>query len=226
MKYLKYLFIGVLQLFYINSYSQNEVIISPDSLYNLGNVAFNQEQYDEAIFYYEKAKLLEPLAEDISINLQLANEKLSTDIIELEPFFIARWWNKFTDLMLPGSWKLTSILLLLGAIVLLYLNYIRNKIKRQFYFLTMIGLILMLFLISVFAGMTRSNHIFNSPIAIVFGGDQPLYVGPDTVSEEVKTLTGGNKLKILDEDGDWYKVSAMDNEQGWIKKHNVKLIKF
>jgi uncharacterized protein YgiM (DUF1202 family) len=60
----------------------------------------------------------------------------------------------------------------------------------------------------------------------VFGEDQSLYEGPDTVSEEVKKLTGGNKVKILDEDGEWYKVSAVDSEQGWIKKQNVKLIKF
>jgi tetratricopeptide (TPR) repeat protein len=226
MEYLKYLFIGVLLLFNANSYAQNAAILSPDSLYNLGNVAFNQEKYDEAIFYYEKAKLLDPWAEDIGINLQLASEKLSTDIVELEPFFIASWWNKFTDLMLPGAWKFTSILLLLGSIVLLYFHYIRKRINNQVHFLSIIGLILFLLLISVFAGITRANHIFNSPIAIVFGVDQPLYEGPDVVSEKVKKLTGGNKLKVLDEDGDWYKVSAKDSEQGWIKKQNVKLIKF
>jgi len=223
---LKYLFLGAVLFLYGNSNAQSEVIFSADSLYNLGNFAFNQEQYDEAIFYYEKAKLLDPWAEDISINLQLANEKLSTDIIELKPFFIASWWNKLANLMLPGAWKFSSILLLLALVVVLYLHYFRKRIKKRIHFLVIFGLILLLFLVSVFAGFTRVNHIFDSPIAIVFGEDQSLYEGPDTVSEEVKKLTGGNKVKILDEDGEWYKVSAVDSEQGWIKKQNVKLIKF
>jgi hypothetical protein len=210
----------------INATSQSEFIYSPDSLFNKGNIAFNQEKYDEAIYYYEKAKLLDPRADDIGINLQLANEKLSTDIIHLEPFFLSSWWRKIVNFMLPGNWKLTAIFLLLLLLGLIYFHLFKGKIKSQLVFRTTAGFIFLIFIIAVCAGITRGNHIFNSPIGIVFGKTQSLFKGPDIVSDKVKTITGGDKIKILDEDGEWFKVSAMDSEQGWIKKQNVKLIKF
>ena len=161
MKYLKYLFFGLLVFICFEAKSQNEFDFSPDSLYNLGNVAFNQEQYDKAIFYYEKAKLLDPWAEDIKVNLQLANENLSTDIIELEPFFIASWWNKFTNFMLPWSWKIISILLLICSIVVTYFHFFKKKIKSKVYYRGIIGIVFTFFIISVFAGITRADRIFN-----------------------------------------------------------------
>ena len=131
MKNLKFLFIGILQILVLQANSQNELSVSSDSLFNLGNNAFNQDQFDEAIFYYEKAKLLEPRSRDILINLQLANEKLSTDIIELDSFFLTSWWNTLANLMLPGGWKVLSIILLICSIIILYLFYFKGWPKKK-----------------------------------------------------------------------------------------------
>ncbi|MEE9374459.1 MAG: SH3 domain-containing protein, partial [Saprospiraceae bacterium] len=81
-----------------------------------------------------------------------------------------------------------------------------------------------LLLLSVFAGNSRQHKIENINFAIVFGGDQSLYQGPDIVSDKIKEVTGGIKVKILDYSQEWYKVATMDSEQGWIKKANVKLL--
>jgi len=205
---------------------QSEELVSADHFYNLGNEAYSEDRFDDAIFYYEKARLLDPGGKDIATNLQLANEQLSTDIIELEPFFLATWWNALSGLFLPGEWKIVSVLCLIGLLALVYFYLFKSMPKDKNLFYIILGILLAIFLISILAGLTRSNQIYNSPHAIVFGGDQSLYLGPDQISEQVKEITGGNKLRILDEIEDWYKVSAMDSEQGWIKKENVKLIKF
>jgi len=226
MKYLKFLFIGLFTLMLGDTNGQDQLILSADSLYNLGNAAYSNKQYDQAILYYEKAKLLDPFSEDISVNLQLANEQLSTDIIELDPFFLATWWKSLNGLLLPGGWKIISILVLFGIVIGFYFHFFKNKPEGRSLFYVILGVLVTLFIITIVAGQGRANQIFNSPYVIVFGDDQALFLGPDLVSEEVKQITGGNKLKILDEDGEWYKVSAMDSEQGWIKKENVKLIKF
>lgn len=226
MKYVKFVFIVLMVPFMISSYGQSDLILSPDSLYNLGNQSFNEKRYDEAIYNYEKARLLDPGSDDIKVNLRLANEKLSTDIIELEPFFLARWWNSFSELLLPGGWKMFSVIILAMTIVLLYLYFFKSKPGNKNLFYLLMGSLVFTFLLSVLAGNKRYNTIFNSPYVIVFGSELQLHEGPDAVSDEVKQLTGGNKLRILDEDGEWYKVSAMDNEQGWIKKQNVRLIGF
>ena len=226
MKHIKYFCIGIVIICFGELKGQNDLMLSADSLYNSGNVAFNTDQFDQAIFYYEKARLLNPNANDISINLQLANEKLSTDIIEIKPFFLAVWWGAFSNLMLPCGWKFLSIMILISLLFLVYKHFFNFWIASKNHFFSILSILILMFLFSVLAGNKRENQIYNSPFAIVFGGDQFLQMGPDIVSEQVKQITGGNKLKILDEDGEWYKVSTMDSEQGWIKKHNLKLIKF
>ena len=225
MDYLK--FIVVVLLFGVGEINaQHGVSFSADSLFNLGNSAYSSDQFDEAIYYYEKAALLDPLSEDVAINLQLANEQLSTDIIELEPFFLATWWKNFNGLMLPGGWKILSIMVLIGILVLVYFYFFRSSSLVDKYFKIVCGALVVLFLLAVLAGNSRMNQIFNSSYAVLFGSEQSLYQGPDVVSEEVKDVTGGNKVKILDEDGDWYKVATMDSEQGWIRKEYVRMIKF
>ncbi len=226
MKYFSFLIFGLLLLKGGEVNGQNEGILSADSLYNLGNAAYSDGQFDNAIFYYEKAKLLDPGGKDITTNLQLANEQLSTDIIEIEPFFLAAWWKSICDFLLPGGWKIVSVLFLIGLLVLTYFYFFKNKPEDKNLFYSLLGILVALFLITILAGNTRTNQIYNSPFAIVFGKDHSLYLGPDEVSEQVKQVTGGNKLRILDEDGEWYKVSALDSEQGWIKKEHVKLIKY
>jgi len=220
---------AVFGLFFIligEALGQDVEILSSDRLFNLGNEAYENDKFDDAIYYYEKARLLDPMGLDITTNLQLANERLSTDIIELEPFFLASWWNKFNGLFLPGGWKILSVVCLIALLFLTYFYFFRNKPKKKNLFYLLTGILIILFLLSVLAGKARVHQIYNSPFAIVTGGDQSLYLGPDVVSEQVKEITGGNKLRILDGIEDWYKVSAMDSEQGWIKKENVRLIKF
>jgi tetratricopeptide (TPR) repeat protein len=226
MKYYTLFFLGLFLLVQADLRGQNEINFSADSLYNLGNSAYYDQQFDAAIYYYEKARLLDPGAEDIITNLQLANERLSTEIIELKPFFLVSWWDAVTGLMLPGGWKFSSVLVLALLLLLCYFYLFKDKPKKKSLFYALLGVFTFFFLLTIAAGKTRTDQIYNSSFAIVFGNDQSLYLGPDDVSEEVKQVTGGNKLRILDEAGDWYKVSAMDSEQGWIKKEHVQRIKF
>lgn len=206
--------------------AQDVEVFSADRFFNLGNAAYKADDFDDAIYYYEKARMLDPGSEDIIINLQLANERLSTDIIELDPFFLATWWNSISGLLLPGGWKVLSIVFLLALLLVVYMRLFKAKLKENNVFYSLVGLLVATFLIAVLAGCTRSNQIFHSPYVIVFGDDQSLHLGPDVVSEEVKQITGGNKLKVLDQVEGWYKVSAMDSEQGWIRKENVKHLSY
>ncbi|MEM9548301.1 MAG: hypothetical protein AAGA77_20125 [Bacteroidota bacterium] len=224
---MRYILIAIALIFICsnNIQGQDEEILSADRLFNKGNKAYEDEQFDDAIFYYERAKLLDPLGEDIATNLNLANERLSTDIIELDPFFLIFWWNVFNGIMLPGGWKIFSVLCLAMLLLAVYLYFFKNK-PRQRVFYMISGILFSLFILSLLAGNSRVNQIYNSSYVIVVGADQSLYIGPDEISEKVKDITGGNKLKILDAIEEWYKVSAMDSEQGWIKKENVRLLKF
>ena len=224
MKNIILVILGIFLFQSVTANGQDEAIISAGQLYNLGNQAYNEEAFDDAIYYYEKAMLLDPGSKDIATNLQLANEQLSTDIIEIEPFFLASWWNGLSGMFLPGGWKIVSIICLIGLLSLVFFYFFKERPSDKNHFYAILGIGLLLFLVTIFAGQTRTNQIYNSPYVIVFGGNQALYQAPDPISEEVKDITGGNKLRILDEFEGWYKVAAMDSEQGWIKKEKVRAI--
>lgn len=217
--------VAILSLIQVMMYSQSSTDISADLYFNEGNKAYSEGQFGDAVYQYERALLLEPNANDIKVNLQLAVENLETDIIELEPFFLSEWWQGLTNMFLPGSWKLLSVLFLIGLLFIVFLYLIKSKLTKDIAY-SLSGLLSFMFLVSVLAGQSRSNNIYDNGYGIVSRDATALYEGPDLVSVEVKSVVSGVKVKVLDSNNDWYKVSAMDSEQGWILKENIRMLKF
>ena len=205
--------------------SQNAIEFSADNYFNLGNEAYNNSQFGEAIYQYEKALLLDPNSQDIHVNLNLSVERLDADIIELDKFFLAEWWQRLSNLFLPGTWKIISIVLLFGLLALTFIHLFKDKLTSKLNY-SLGGILIFLILISVLACNSRFNSIFNNNYAILSGTIDSLLEGPDIVSEEIKPVVNGVKVKIIDSNADWYKVATMDSEQGWVLKSNVRLLKF
>ena len=55
--------------------------------------------------------------------------------------------------------------------------------------------------------------------------DTVLFQGADDRSESLQDLSGGVKIKVLDELDDWYQVILMNKEKGWIRQDKVEMIK-
>jgi len=152
-------------------------------------------------------------------------ERLDADIIELDPFFLADWWKGLSNLLLPGGWKLVSLFFLFSFLGLVFILFFKDT-KRSKSIYTFGTLFLFLVFISSLAGYTRSNSIYNNRYAVISEGAETIFLGPDKVSEKIKPVVGGVKVKILDSNTGWYKVATLDSEQGWIQKENVRLLKF
>ena len=205
--------------------SQNTMEFSADNYFNMGNEAYNNNQFGEAVYQYEKALLLDPNSQDILVNLNLAVERLDADIIELDPFFLSDWWRRLSNTFLPGTWKILSIVFLFGLVALTFVFLFKDKLASKFVF-SLGGGLIFLILISILAGNTRSDAIFNNKYGILSGKAETLFEGPDSVSEKIKPVVSGVKVKILDSNADWYKIATMDSEQGWVLKSDVRLLKF
>jgi len=216
-----FLFLGTL----IPVFGQED-IISADVLYNKGTEAYSKNDFGTAVYYFEKAKLLDPFSNDLKINLKLSQERIESDIVELDGFFLSHWWKGFSNVLLPGGWKMLSILLLLGFLGLLYFQWLKEPILSRNRFFALLSFLFVFFLLSLFAGNTRYNDIFNNEFGIVNEKGNHLLEGPDVVSEKVKEITHGVKVKIIDSSGAWFKVAAMDSEQGWIKKEELTGLSF
>lgn len=210
---------------FFSAQGENEDQFSADAYYNQGNAAYNNGEFGEAVYQYEKALLLDPFASDILLNLDLAKERLDADIVELDPFFLAEWWQALTDLFLPGIWKILSLLFFFAFLFLLFHYFFKNKFESKMIYSVGSFLLFAAFLSSL-AGRSRSLDIFENKYAIVSVESDALLEGPDPVSEEIKNVVNGIKVKILDSNSDWHKVATMDSEQGWIEKNKVRYVKF
>lgn len=200
--------------------------MSADLLFNQGNEAYNNDQYGDAMYYYEKALLLSPHDGDIQNNIQLTKDNLSVDIVELENFFLRRWWDGFMGIFLPGGWKILSILCFLGLVGFTYVHQLRNGKFSQNVSAFIYGLLIFLVLLFLIAGYSRSQNLFNNQHGILGEGTTYLYEGPDVVSEQIKEVTAGIKVRVLDRSGEWLKVGTLDKEEGWIKKDLVRMLSF
>ncbi len=49
--------------------------------------------------------------------------------------------------------------------------------------------------------------------------------GPSTIFKIIKCLVKGDRLEILEQNGDWYMVTILDGKTGWVYKHYVSLDK-
>ena len=207
------------------SIAQESDVFSADQYFNKGNTAYNSKQYGEAVYQFEKALILDPGAHDIHVNLKLAVERLDSDIIELEPFFLADWWKSISDMFLPGTWKMLSVAFLIALLVMVFVYLFKGKLTAKVTY-SLGSVFIVLIFISTLAGFTRANSIFDNKYAVLSGSIESLLEGPDLVSEKVKPVVSGVKIKILDSNAEWYKVAAMDSEHGWVLKSQVRLLKF
>ena len=103
--------------------------------YNLGNAHYRLNNVAESIFYYEKAKQLDPDNEDLIINSAFA-QNMTIDAIEPLPISqLTRIEDFFLSLLSIEGWAYTSVLFawLLAIFFAAYLWLNRSFWKRFFF---------------------------------------------------------------------------------------------
>ena len=98
-----------------------------------------------------------------------------------------------------------------------------NTIKQRSKILPTGGVILSLTIVTFLLGLSRKHHLQRTDTAVILE-KTPLKLGADEISESVSNLQAGYKVILLDQIGDWYKVSKLDKEQGWIQKKSFEII--
>ena len=71
--------------------------------------------------------------------------------------------------------------------------------------------------LSIFAGV-RTNELYG---VVTGGGISPV---PEDSALTTSSVSGGNRVRIVEEAGNWYYIKTIDNG-GWIKKENIILIR-
>ncbi|HNQ66958.1 MAG TPA: tetratricopeptide repeat protein [Bacteroidales bacterium] len=196
---------------------------SADLFFNMGNCYYNLGDLANAIYFYEKAIVLNPSDEDILHNLQIANSKIKnkTDIVP-EVFYL-RWYKSIVSLFSTDKWAILSIIffiLCLGTISL-YLFSKRIILRKTGFYSAILLFILSIF--SLIFSIGQAKLITNNNFAIIFETSL-VKSGPSDESTNLFEVNEGLKVEITDSLNSWYNVKLADGKQGWIIAENVKKI--
>ena len=196
---------------------------SSELFYNFANTAYKQNKLAQAILFYERADLLNPSNKRINQNLAIARESVDTEILEIPEFLPIRIWKSFAGIISPLGWLVVQVIIAAIFLFGMYkwrIGYSQKDKMRGFLMVLVFGL---LFLIALLASRTSNDQLFNRSVGIVMT-DTILKSAPDNRSDDLKNLSDGVKIKVVDSIDNWYKVQLMNKEEGWLESKHIEMI--
>jgi len=195
---------------------------SPELFLNLGNAYFQKSKFAQAILSYERGLKLSPNNKDILANLETTNDQLDSEILEVPPFILVRWWRGFCNIFSTNIWAILQILLM-GAMAFFVGKYFLKQdvqVKRKSLYTTF--LLLPIFLLSFLAANSKANFANNESAVVMT--ETAIKDGPDERSGEINKLYPGNTVIVIDKIEEWRKVKLANQSIGWIPASSIEKI--
>lgn len=190
--------------------------------YNLANAHYRLNNVAESIFYYEKAKQLDPDNEDLIINSTFA-QNMTIDAIEPLPISqLTRIEDFFLNLLSIEGWAYTSILFAWLFVIFFaaYLLLNRSFWKRCFFTTSILSLLFLIGSYSLASVKDYKNK--TTQYAILFSEQLNIRSEPNDRSEILFVLHKGTKVQVTDSLQEWEKINIANGATGWIKNASLK----
>ncbi len=198
---------------------------SSDLYFNLANAYYKLNQIGPAIYYYEKALLLNPNDKDVQNNLKFAKSKTVDDIKEIPKVGFEKVVHKATALFHFNTWAKLAVafsFIFLGFFVGYYFS--ETTMVKRIYFT---GLCIIPFLLALCFGAAwfEKDHYSTERPAIVFAESTPVVNEPQRDAAEVFVLHEGTKVFVLESLAPWKKIQLTDASEGWILSEAIRELK-
>ena len=188
--------------------------------YNLGNAYFKKGELGKAILNYERALRLIPLDSDLQANYKYALSLTKVPVKDLESFWFIRLLNKVVS---PFTIEYLTILLsfiylsLLGVLILsFYLAFFRKHRKVIVFFLV--------FLFSFsFSGLILKVSKLGKEAVVIVKEAQVRFAPLEEATFYFRVYEG-QKLRIISQEGNYYKIRDHRRKIGWIEKKALEII--
>lgn len=203
---------------------ETQKLQSDDLYYNMGNVYYKLNQIAPAVYYFEKALVLNPNNADAAHNLMFAN-RMKIDNIEALPKTIGeRFSESFIQKLTYNTWAwLAVILAFLFAVLFLLYHFSYNSSKKRLFFITSLISAALSLLLIVFA-YSNYNYVKNNKYAIVFEQQVSVKSEPKQTADISFELHEGTKVKLLESVPNWEKIKLADGKIGWVQSGFIKKI--
>jgi len=197
---------------------------SAELYYNAGNACYRTNKYTDAIYYYEKAKLINPSDEALQHNLELANLQIYDKIEPMPEFAFKGYYRAILKSQSADFWAYTSVFFFVIVLGLIYLYLVSgNRKTRLFSFVG--GIILLVFSTSsfVFSGERQEEQV-SPQSAIIYAPAVSVKSEPNESSAELFMIHEGLKVEITDYSELWFEVKLASGLTGWVKKSDLKTL--
>lgn len=198
---------------------------SAEVYFNLGNSYYKLNQVAPAIYYFEKALLLNPNDSEIQNNLSFAQKMTIDEILPAIEVGFEKIVSNFTNTFHFDTWAilvLVCVFLIVISFGVYYFSY-HTFLKRIFF--TGIILFSILFLLSLFSALFEKNKFENNNPAIVFAEVCSVKSEPRATSTESFVLHAGAKVNVIEKLNNYKKIQLPDQKTGWVNAVEIKEIK-
>ena len=202
----------------------NENYHSAELYFNIGNSYYKLDSIAHSIFYFEKAKKMSPMDQDILNNLGYA-ENMKIDLIEKLPKSQIENFQVYLFNIYSSNQLGYMLILFFWVFCILFSLYylIRNsRLKKIFFLIT--SLFFLLITVTFTIGTQKSIHDSSLTEAIVFEKQIAVNDEPNDRSEVLFNLHEGTKVNISEKLENWLKIKLENGAEGWIKSKGIKQI--
>ncbi len=193
--------------------------------FNLANAHYKLHHIAPAIYYYEKALLLDPNDKEVLNNLRFAQAMTIDEIKEVPKVGFVKILHDITSIFHYDVWAWITVSLSIATLLIFiaYFFSISSTSKRVF-FISMF-VVLVALAVSVTASLFEQDQYYIQQPAIVFSDVAPLKEEPKTDSDSIMTLHEGCKVFIKETYNNWSKIEIANGSEGWIASTKIKKIK-
>lgn len=195
---------------------------SVDLYFNMANTYYKTNHMAEAIYYYEKALIIDALNKDVKVNLEYAKRSIIDNIKSVPK----STFDKFNDTVLSffsyDTWSKIAVAtsLLAGVVWMLFFFSTIPNVKKSYFTLGLIACLTCFITLAITIHQyDRSQKVH---YAIVFSDQVEVKNAPRESATENFTLHEGTKVQIMDRVGNWEKIKIEDGQVGWVLNENVK----
>jgi len=203
---------------------EGENLESADLYYNIGNTYFKLDDIAHAILYYERAMKLDPAHSDAAHNLEIVRQ-MTLDKIDVVPdFILVSWFRNLRQSLSADAWAWITLALaaLVGVLFLLFRLGGSPALRTVSFIVGCVFAVLTVFTF-VFS-LQQKRAITRQDSAIVTSPVCSVKSSPAEGGKTVFVLHEGTKVRILDNVGDFAKISIADGRQGWASTTTFEVI--
>lgn len=192
--------------------------------YNLANAYFKEDRLAEAILFYRRALRLAPGNEDIRYNLGVAEARTKDNIEQVPEFFLAEWLRGVRRTMSCTAWSVLSLVLLAGALALVLVYLLAQRLawrKAGFYGMLLAGV---LFAAATWLAAGERRELLDRSEAVVMSASAAVKSSPDNSATDLFVLHEGTAVRITERLDAWCEVTIADGKKGWIESRKIEAI--